>query len=61
MGDPEGWCAVFVGRADELQLLQELVGQVRAGEGGAVWVAGEPGIGKSALTSMIQGPGEPGY
>jgi DNA-binding CsgD family transcriptional regulator len=40
---------VLVGREDQLQLLQGLVGQVRAGQGGAAWVAGDPGIGKSAL------------
>jgi DNA-binding CsgD family transcriptional regulator len=40
---------VFVGREDELQLLHGLVRQVKGGEGGAVWVAGDPGIGKSAL------------
>ena len=40
---------VFVGRKDELQLLQELAGEARAGRAGAVWVAGDPGIGKSAL------------
>jgi DNA-binding CsgD family transcriptional regulator len=40
---------VLVGREDELQRLQGLVGQVRAGQGGAAWVVGDPGIGKSAL------------
>jgi DNA-binding CsgD family transcriptional regulator len=40
---------VLVGREHELQLLQELVGRVSMGEGGAVWVRGHPGIGKSAL------------
>ena len=40
---------MLVGREDELQLLQGLVGQVRAGQGGAAWVTGDPGIGKSAL------------
>jgi DNA-binding CsgD family transcriptional regulator len=39
----------FVGRVDELRLFQGLVDRVAAGEGAAVWVAGEPGIGKSAL------------
>jgi hypothetical protein len=43
---------VLVGRADEMQLLQGLVGQVGAGEGGAVWVGGDPGIGKSALIAV---------
>lgn len=40
---------MFVGRAGELGLLGGLVGRALAGEGGAVWVAGDPGIGKSAL------------
>jgi DNA-binding CsgD family transcriptional regulator len=40
---------VLVGRENELQLLEGLVGRVSAGQGGAVWVAGDPGIGKSAL------------
>jgi DNA-binding CsgD family transcriptional regulator/tetratricopeptide (TPR) repeat protein len=40
---------VFVGRPDELRLLQGLVDGVVAGEGAAVWVGGDPGIGKSAL------------
>lgn len=42
---------MFVGREGELGLLRELVRQVRDGTGGAVWVAGDPGIGKSALTA----------
>jgi DNA-binding CsgD family transcriptional regulator/tetratricopeptide (TPR) repeat protein len=40
---------MFVGRADELELLEGLVGRAGAGEGAAVWVGGDPGIGKSAL------------
>jgi len=46
---------VFVGRADELRLLDELTDRVRAGGGGAVWVAGDPGIGKSALLRRTLG------
>jgi DNA-binding CsgD family transcriptional regulator len=42
-------CVVLVGREDELQLLEGLVGQVRAGQGAAAWVLGDPGIGKSTL------------
>jgi DNA-binding CsgD family transcriptional regulator len=40
---------MFVGREAELGLLGRVVGQVREGTGGAVWVGGDPGIGKSAL------------
>jgi DNA-binding CsgD family transcriptional regulator len=40
---------LFVGRESELALLEELIAEVREGIGGAVWVEGVPGIGKSAL------------
>ncbi|MGH3249679.1 MAG: AAA family ATPase, partial [Trebonia sp.] len=39
----------LVGRDDELALLSRLVGGIAAGEGRAVLIEGEPGIGKSAL------------
>ena len=38
-----------VGRAAELSLLRDLVRGVAGGRGRAVWVEGEPGIGKSSL------------
>ncbi|ROP42516.1 BTAD domain-containing putative transcriptional regulator [Saccharothrix texasensis] len=41
--------AVFVGRDDEADALRLAVADLLAGRGGAVWVGGEPGIGKSAL------------
>ncbi|MFJ6675072.1 BTAD domain-containing putative transcriptional regulator [Actinosynnema sp. NPDC091369] len=41
--------AVFVGRDDEVDVLRGAVADLLAGRGGAVWVGGEPGIGKSAL------------
>ncbi|TQM84963.1 transcriptional regulator [Saccharothrix saharensis] len=41
--------AVFVGRDDEVDVLRAAVADLVAGRGGAVWVGGEPGIGKSAL------------
>ena len=41
--------SVFVGRDDEVDLLRAAVDDLAAGRGGAVWVGGEPGIGKSAL------------
>src|ERR1700733_393635 len=40
---------MFVGRDAELRLLGGLAEQLRDGMGGAVWVEGDPGIGKSAL------------
>jgi DNA-binding CsgD family transcriptional regulator len=43
---------MFIGREAELGLLRGLVGQVREGTGGAVWVGGDPGIGKSALIAV---------
>lgn len=46
---------VFVGREAELRLLGGLVEQVREGTGGAVWVEGDPGIGKSALIAAALG------
>jgi DNA-binding CsgD family transcriptional regulator len=49
---------VLVGREDELHLLQRLVEQVALGRGGAVWVQGEPGIGKSTLIAAGLGDAE---
>ena len=40
---------LFVGRESELRLLEDLIAEVAEGTGGAVWVQGVPGIGKSAL------------
>jgi len=40
---------LFVGRTADVELLRRLVADVAAGQGGAVLVEGEPGIGKSAL------------
>ncbi|RZQ60197.1 BTAD domain-containing putative transcriptional regulator [Amycolatopsis suaedae] len=39
----------FVGRAAQVDRLREVVGEVAAGRGRAVWIEGEPGIGKSEL------------
>jgi DNA-binding CsgD family transcriptional regulator/transcriptional regulator with XRE-family HTH domain len=41
----------LVGRATELSTLRRLVVELMAGRGRAVWLEGEPGIGKSALLS----------
>ena len=46
---------MFVGREAERRLLGELVEQLREGTGGAVWVEGDPGIGKSALIAAALG------
>jgi len=40
---------MFVGRAPETRVIGELLARARAGEGGAVLVRGEAGVGKSAL------------
>ncbi|WP_063747135.1 BTAD domain-containing putative transcriptional regulator [Saccharothrix sp. NRRL B-16314] len=41
--------ALFVGRDEEADVLRAALTGLEAGRGGAVWVEGEPGIGKSAL------------
>ncbi|HEY1914913.1 MAG TPA: AAA family ATPase [Streptosporangiaceae bacterium] len=40
---------VLVGRDSEMSLLAKLIGELTQGQGGAVLIEGEPGIGKSAL------------
>lgn len=37
------------GRADEVEILKSAVRELANGQGGSIWVEGEPGIGKSAL------------
>jgi DNA-binding SARP family transcriptional activator len=44
-GRPE----TFVGREDELNSLRTAVSGLRSGRGEAIWLEGEPGIGKTAL------------
>jgi predicted ATPase len=44
----------LVGREEELQFLQQRWEQARAGEGRAVLVSGEPGIGKSRLVEELK-------
>lgn len=48
----------LVGRDAELQRLRGYLREVVAGRGHAVWVEGEPGIGKSALLDAAFGPGD---
>jgi class 3 adenylate cyclase/tetratricopeptide (TPR) repeat protein len=40
----------FVGRAEEMAVLEEALAQAQAGRGGAVGIVAEPGIGKSRLS-----------
>ncbi|WP_205808803.1 BTAD domain-containing putative transcriptional regulator [Micromonospora sp. HNM0581] len=49
----------LTGRDDELRRLRDTLRAVADGQGGAVWVEGEPGIGKSAiLTAAFADAGE---
>ena len=41
--------ARLVGRDEELALIENAVAALSLGRGGAIWIEGEPGIGKSAL------------
>jgi DNA-binding CsgD family transcriptional regulator len=50
---PRGTSPRFVGRAVELALLDELVGEVRAGESVTVLVCGEAGAGKTRLVTEV--------
>ncbi|MET9633965.1 BTAD domain-containing putative transcriptional regulator [Lentzea sp. NPDC006480] len=49
----------FTGRDAELQRLRDAVARVEAGQGGCVWLSGEPGIGKTALLreALSEAPG----
>lgn len=43
-----------IGREPELQQLRAAWAQAHQGHGGAVWIRGEPGIGKSCLADMLR-------
>ncbi|MBW4720281.1 BTAD domain-containing putative transcriptional regulator [Saccharothrix obliqua] len=43
---------VLFGRADEIGVVRELIADLTAGRGGALWVEGEMGIGKSTLLDV---------
>jgi DNA-binding CsgD family transcriptional regulator len=45
------WPGRLVGRDSECATLRRLVAGLIAGQGGSVWIEGEPGIGKSALVA----------
>jgi DNA-binding CsgD family transcriptional regulator len=52
----------WVGRKDELAVLSAAMEALGRGEGTAVWVEGEPGIGKSSLvTEALALAGQPGW
>src|SRR6266545_4666555 len=48
-----GSSAAVVGRGDEVGRLLELVGGAGAGNGAAVLIQGEPGIGKTTLLDVV--------
>ena len=47
------WSSVLRGRRDECEVLDGLVGAVRAGESRVLVVRGEPGVGKTALLRYL--------
>jgi predicted ATPase len=56
---PDARSPQWVGRAQELAVLQDAVEGLRRGEGAAVWVEGEPGIGKSSLVAAYDQTRQP--
>lgn len=48
-----GGTGASFGRRQELQRLLPLLAEARAGRGGAAWIVGEPGIGKSHLLGVL--------
>ena len=49
MVEKSGICPVFIGRENDLQLLDRLILQSQGGEGQTALISGEAGIGKSRL------------
>jgi DNA-binding CsgD family transcriptional regulator len=47
---------VLLGRAEECAVVDDVLGRARAGASGVLWVAGEPGVGKSALLEYAAAP-----
>src|SRR5207247_11479443 len=52
---PRGPAGVLRGRRRECDVLDQLLDAVRAGEGRALVVRGEPGVGKTALLDYLAG------
>src|SRR5882757_7176585 len=46
--------APVAGRAAELERIRDLIHRAAAGRGGALWMTGEPGIGKSTLLDSFE-------
>jgi predicted ATPase len=44
----------FAGRARELQAVVACLARLQAGQGGAILVSGEPGIGKTSLAGQVE-------
>ena len=58
IGRPPQW----VGRTQEMTILRAGIEALGRGEGAAIWVEGEPGIGKSSLVAeALAGAGDPGW
>src|SRR5690349_24803306 len=55
-----GPAAGLTGRPREREVLDRFVAGVRAGEGRALVVRGEPGVGKTALLDYLAGRASPG-
>jgi AAA ATPase domain len=58
---PQVLCPVLVGRDEETRALLTALAAAEAGHGGTVFLAGEPGIGKSRLVrEAVRAAGERG-
>ena len=44
----------FAGRARELQAVAACLARLQTGQGGAILVSGEPGIGKTSLAGQVE-------
>jgi DNA-binding CsgD family transcriptional regulator len=51
----------WVGRARELAIVRAGVEALGRGEGGVIWIEGEPGIGKSSLVAEALADGDPAW
>jgi predicted ATPase len=48
------WEAQFIGREDELKLLQHALELAKAGHGGVIFITGEAGVGKTRLAEELE-------